>query len=78
MKNVKANIMQSVWQIYLVGSVDSKKESCFLENVIKIENFSSLEKLFRVTCYVLRFVKNLLAKLQSDKKMLFPLMKCQK
>ena len=47
----------------LVKIVDSKNDSCFLENVIKSENFSCLKKLFRVTCYLLRFVKNLLAKL---------------
>ena len=52
----------------LVESVDSKSYSCFLENVIKIENFSSLKKLFRFTWYVLRFLENLLTKLQSDKK----------
>ena len=51
----------------LAESVDSKNDSCFLENLIKIENINSLKKLFRVTCYVLRFVKNLLAKLRSDK-----------
>ena len=38
----------------------------FFEKVIKIENFRSFKKSFRVTCYVLRFVKNLLGKLQSD------------
>ena len=51
----------------LVGNVDSKNDSCFLENLMKIENFSSFKKLFCATCYVLRFVKNLLAKLRSNK-----------
>ena len=32
----------------LVQIVDSKSDSCFLENLIKIESFSSLKKLFRV------------------------------
>ena len=51
----------------LVEIVDSKNDSYFLENVIKIDNFSSLKILFRVTCYVLRFVKDLFATLRSDK-----------
>ena len=46
---------------------DSKKEDCyFMENVIEIERFSLLKKLFRVTCYVLRFKKNSLAKLRNE------------
>ena len=48
-------------------SVASKDDSYFLEDVTKIDNFSSLKKLFRVTSCVLRFVKNLLAILRSDK-----------
>ena len=51
----------------LVEGVDSKNDSYFLENVIKTDNSRSLRKLFRVTCYVLRFVKNLSARLRSDK-----------
>ena len=51
----------------LVESVTSKDDSYFLEDDIKIDSFSSLKKLFRVTSYVLRFVKNLLATLRSDK-----------
>ena len=53
----------------LVQSVDSKNKSCFHDDIIKIENFSSLKKLFPVSCLVLqalRFVKNSLANLQSD------------
>ena len=50
-----------------MGNVDSKNDSCFLENLMKVEKFSSFKKLFRATCYVLRFVKNLLAKLRSNK-----------
>ena len=55
----------------LVETVDRKNDSCFLRNLEKIENFSSLKKLFRVTCYVLRFVKNLLAKLRNNKLIIF-------
>ena len=66
----------------LVKSVNSKNNSCFIENVIKIGNFSSLKKLFRVTCYALLSMKNLLTKLESDKEKiiswLFLSMKCQK
>ena len=51
----------------LVKSVDSKNDRCFLENVIKTENLNSLKKLYQVTCYLLHFVRNLLAKLRSDK-----------
>ena len=51
----------------LVKSIESKNDRCFLEDLVKTENFSTLKKLFRVTCYVLRFVKNLLAKLRSHK-----------
>ena len=42
----------------LVENVNNKNDCCFIENVIKIENFS-LTKLFRVTCSVLRFAKSL-------------------
>ena len=34
----------------LVATVDRKNDKCFLGNLEKIENFSSLKKLFRVTC----------------------------
>ena len=51
----------------LVESVDSKNDSCIFETLEKREHFSSLKKQFRITCYVLCFAKNLLAKLRSDK-----------
>ena len=50
----------------LVEIIDSKNDSCFVENLL-IGNFGSLKKLLQVTCYVLRFVKNWSAKLRSDK-----------
>ena len=50
-----------------VESVDRKNDSYFLQNLIKIENFSSLKKSFRITCYVLHFAKNLFTKLRCDK-----------
>ena len=53
----------------LVESVDSKNDSCFLENVVKTENFSSLKTLYRVNYEVIQ--RKLL-------KVLFHSMKCQK
>ena len=67
MKNVKKYYAECTTN--LVQSVDSKNKSCFHDDIIKIENFSSLKKLFPVSCLVLqalRFVKNSLANLQSD------------
>ena len=67
MKNVKKYYAECTTN--LVQSVDSKNKSCFHDDVIKIENFSSLKKFFPVSCLVLqvlRFVKNSLANLQSD------------
>ena len=79
MKNVKTNNIQCTTN--LVETVDSKNDSCFLENVIKIENVSSLKKLFRITCNLLRFRKNLLNYEVIKRKLLkllFPSMKYQK
>ena len=37
-----------------------------IDSIIEIEHFSSLQRLFRVTCYVIRFIKNILSKVNES------------
>ena len=50
-------------ETHVVVSEDISNSDILVENLMKIKNFSSLEKLLLVTSYVLRFKNNLLEKL---------------
>ena len=51
-------------ETHVAVSEDVSNSDIRVENVMKIKNFSSLEKLLLVTSYVLRFKNNSLAKIR--------------
>ena len=52
-------------ETHVVVSEDISNSDILVENLIKVKNFSSLEKLLLVTSYVLRFKNNSLAKIRK-------------
>ena len=52
-------------ETHVAISEDVSNSNIHVENVMKIKNFSSLEKLLLVTSYVLKFKNNLLAKIRK-------------
>ena len=52
-------------QINMADSKDFSNNDIFVENLMKVKNFTSLEKLLLMTSYVLRFKNNSLAKIRN-------------
>ena len=49
----------------MADSKDFSNNDIFVENLMKVKNFTSLEKLLLMTSYVLRFKNNSLAKIRN-------------